>query len=162
MVTMMISVRYAAGFFDGEGSITMQFVRVSAGTRYFRMVVQVCVTDPAPLLKLQERWGGRINTWQSKDPTSKRKRAYYWRLSGNHARKFIKDVRPYLIIKGPAADVALEFWGRVRPRGKWPRKRLSPEEVAARMVLINKLRSLNVKGRTEHLKPVPLSTLDPT
>jgi len=105
---------YLAGFFDGEGSIT-----VRPGRRTFTLtVVQV---DIRPLKLFKEAFGGTVSRRTA--PTSPRhQQSYRWDIYAG-SWLVLYALRPYLIVKAEAADRALAIKGppfrpedRVRPK----------------------------------------------
>lgn len=100
---------YAAGFFDGEGHIT-----IAAGKRTdmrygvsYSMRCGASQNDLAPLLWLQSRWGGSI--YAAKRKTSTGNVTHHWTILPRNAKAFLTDVLPYLIVKRERAELALEF-----------------------------------------------------
>ena len=95
-----LSIDYIAGFFDGEGSISI----VPKG-RSWSLVAQCGQINPIVLYYMQAQWGGRI--FEVKTTSG---RAYFkWAVHGLNAFKFINDVEPHLLIKRAQAQLALEF-----------------------------------------------------
>lgn len=90
---------YAAGFIDGEGSITATVNHI---------VVAATQIDTAPLEFLKEQFGGTIRT-NDKDAL-----AYKWAVSGKEAINCLSLTAPYLIVKLRQAEVGLQWplWGR--------------------------------------------------
>lgn len=132
---------YAAGFFDGEGSIDIRFSITSRGAKkYERFHLRVCVVqiDRRPLDWLCERWGGSV---------SKRKNGglHTWVLSTASAAKFLSDVLPFLIVKRDEAQIAMEFQrtmrsGMVNTAGSKGVDRLSVEDRQRRFDLMRQMR----------------------
>ncbi len=100
----MISTEYAAGFFDGEGSVYAALR--NKPYRNYTVLVTIPNTVEAPLLLFKERWGGSLNANQ---PSGNRKLQYQWVLAPNNARVFLRDVRPHLIVKAEVVDVAIKL-----------------------------------------------------
>ena len=104
-----LDVAYAAGFFDGEGHITIGFMSSKARTRgaIYTMRVGATQNDLAPLVWLRDRWGGSIRrlarTTTGGNPTFK------WDLCSRMAASFLRDVSPLLLVKRRRADIALRF-----------------------------------------------------
>lgn len=95
---------YAAGLIDGEGYIGIQ---ESGGS--FQVRLKVSMTDkglPA-LHALRKMYGGRVGP--DRDATATNRASHAWRLTGESAASVIRRLRPLLLVKGAAADVALEF-----------------------------------------------------
>jgi hypothetical protein len=91
---------YAAGFFDGEGTIFIEKPRAQRG---YALIVAIGQRDSEPLKWLQARWGGSIK------PHSASMRAYRWCCIGSSAGRFLTDIAPYLKCKREAARLALEL-----------------------------------------------------
>src|SRR5260370_28700476 len=118
---------YAAGFFDGEGCICIALQKGSSCRgvyyphirRYF-ISISMSQNDPAPLRWLVERFGGSSRFLRGK-------RSYYqwhyerwnWVLSTNAALRFLRLVRPYLIVKASQADLAFKFAETIEPKRRW-------------------------------------------
>lgn len=107
---MKLFAAYAAGFFDGEGTIYAA-TRNAGNPRAKRpsptILAMVANTERRPLALFQERWGGSMH----RTPASERKRELHqWVLAPKNAFVFLKDIRPYLIIKADLADAAIEFY----------------------------------------------------
>lgn len=99
-------IAYAAGFFDGEGSINIKKPTRTCG---YRLVVSATQTIITPIEWFRVRWGGSIRT---KTETTKRKVAWEWTVTSQLALEFLKNVRPFLLVKGEQADIAIEFQSR--------------------------------------------------
>ena len=94
---------YLAGFFDGEGSISIlkrkkgdwnvsHFVRVSIGQK-----------DGATLDWIKDNFGGNVYL-------VKRDGSYIWAISDYKGYEFIKIISPYLRYKKPQAELAIKFY----------------------------------------------------
>jgi len=98
---------YAAGFFDGEGSINITKGTNGKGTEYFVLEASVSQVDPRPLEFLQEIWGGNL---RAVNANNERCRPFHrWGIRSQMAENFIRDIRPYLKVKDIEADIALNF-----------------------------------------------------
>lgn len=89
-----IEIAYAAGLFDGEGSISLVRQRVN---RSHSPQVSVTSTDLEVLVWLQKRMGGNIVTKQPRKPAHSV--SYDWRLTDRRALIFLQLIRPYLVIE---------------------------------------------------------------
>jgi len=96
--------QYAAGLIDGEGYIGIQETGGS-----FQVRLKIAMTDKGkPALDQMARiYGGNIT--YSKGRGSNRRDVYEWRLTGEKAAHVIRQVKPYLLVKAEAAEVALSF-----------------------------------------------------
>lgn len=98
-------VIWAAGFFDGEGciSITRQEKR---GKLYHWMMISVFQNHSASLELLLELFGGSIGTEDE---------AWKWRACGPTAGEALKEMLPYLRVKRSQAEIAISFQARRLP-----------------------------------------------
>ena len=107
---------YLAGFFDGEGCIT---VNANGG-----ITLRVINTSKPVLDLFKEILGGSIG-----DRTQKvNKRQYAWSAYGNTAYKILHALYPYLIEKQDQADLALEWFNE---RVQYPRQKIDGRGWAA-------------------------------
>lgn len=133
---------YAAGIVDGEGHISI--VR-NAAPQYrigymYRLTVGVTNTNVWLINWMQFQFGGKI--YQRCDKRPNRKTAWVWLVHQNGASEFLKLILPYLLIKKPQAELAIQFQS-----AKHPGKRHTPEskviEQAQKILMTN----YNRKGR---------------
>jgi hypothetical protein len=92
-------IAYLAGFFDGEGSISL----VRGGPTIAVAAVQV---DRRPLDMLAMEFGGKVRE-MTKPTRPTHSQAYRWQVYSARARRFLRVVRPYLIVKADKADLVL-------------------------------------------------------
>ena len=93
-----IDIAYAAGFFDGEGCITI--------SKNGAVDVRVVNTSKKVLLKLQSIFGGSITNRTQKI----NKTQYAYSFYGENAIEFIKLIKPYLNDKLSQAETILEYY----------------------------------------------------
>ena len=131
---------YIAGLFDGEGSVRLRFRRrrrvLRDGTKspslqsWYELETDISNKNRECLELCQSLYGGRIyETKNRKTPIC------HWRLFTGRAAAFLKDIRPYVIIKRPHLDAAFN----------------SPEDKAYASRL---LKALNTRGSVKI--PLPL------
>jgi hypothetical protein len=99
-------VGYAAGFFDGEGSINIKNPARKTG---YRLVVAAAQTAIEPLEWLKERWGGSVRIRRKR---SRRRPAWEWSATSSLALRFLEHVYPLLIVKKDQAAIAIDFQSR--------------------------------------------------
>lgn len=102
MYTMNEKLAYAAGFFDGEGSVGIGIV---PGLR-----VTVAQTQTAPLIFMQELFGGSIKELHR--PISGKahwKRCWHWSLAAWNASDFLVRILPALKVKYVEAAMGILF-----------------------------------------------------
>ena len=85
---------YAAGLFDGEGSISLVRHR---DNRTHSPQVSVASTDYEVVIWFQKRFGGSVVTKQPR--MSNHSVSYDWRLTDRRALAFLELIRPYLVIE---------------------------------------------------------------
>lgn len=110
-------VIWAAGFFDGEGCVTVPFYRRGKGGPLAREQygLQVTVTqnrvDP---LNLFLRWGGRVTRMTSPKDKKLIRPVLRWICEGSTALAFLEDVEPWLVVKAPLVPLARELQATMR------------------------------------------------
>jgi hypothetical protein len=152
----MISAEYAAGFFDGEGS-------VYAGIRKGKNpIVLVCIanTHHGILMRLKHQWGGSVCARKAV-VDERHRQQWQWVLAPRNAKAFLNDILPFLVIKAEVAALALEYLNEVsRPykerrdhsaliyRGGryWAAATCRPEYVDRLRRLHADIRALNARG----------------
>ena len=91
---------WMAGFFDGEGSVSVYrtWRRGSGGmrrkTEHLGLYVSISQNVREPLDFIRARWGGSVY------PTAHKPRSMWaWRACGSRAKQFLTAVLPYLQVK---------------------------------------------------------------
>ena len=120
-------IAYAAGLFDGEGSISLVRQRIA---RFHSPQVSVASTDREVLEWLQKRWGGSIVTKQPRKAAHSV--SYDWRLTDRRALSFLQLIRPYLVIerKIQRIDLLLNDYVACTPRNGRYSKEMSEQKQA--------------------------------
>lgn len=100
---------WAAGFFDGEGCIRIFSYKnnqVHNGKQYFYRYYTVKLIvgqkDRVPLDRLVLHFGGSV--------TKAQKGMWHWQLSGAKGIVCLQRMLPYLTVKLPQANLAIEYW----------------------------------------------------
>jgi len=128
----MISLEYAAGFFDGEGCITI--VR-NKNSNSFALNVGINNTAYLPLKLICDRFGGSVRFRKSVNPNWRPQ--WQWQAVCKNAYYFLSSILPLLLIKKEEAKLAIEFYEYIQsnkesqPAGC--RKKLSDEEIEKRI-----------------------------
>jgi hypothetical protein len=129
---------YAAGFFDGEGTVTIaEGRRENSRWPIYNMRVIVGQNDLDQLLWLRERWSGTI---VARAAAGNRKQHHTWSAFSRQAHRFLLDVQPYLRLKRERADLAIDFQSHMqRPGSNANRDVLRPffAECRERMLTLN-------------------------
>jgi hypothetical protein len=126
---------YAAGIFDGEGSVTL--TRVRSG-RWPSPQVSVASNDRELLAWLRTRLGGSIVTKAPRAATHSI--SFDWKLTDRRALDFLRVVRPYLVIarKIERVDLLLANYLACTPRNG----RYTSEQAKAKQDLVERFFSL--------------------
>ena len=131
-------VCWAAGFFDGEGYITIQ----ERGHKdYVGFYLRIGVNHVAiePLLELQRLFGGTIEKQNPDKVVGNRKQRHRWCVSTRIAEDVLRQMIPYFKNKNKVAELALEFQKTIGSRGE----KLSVETQIYRRLLKEKITHLN-------------------
>ena len=101
---------YMAGFFDGEGCVTISRPR---SRKNYQLEVNVGNTSRDVLEWVQRNYGGRLHDMQGSRP-ARYKPYSVWQVSGVEATDFLRQVLPFLKVKREEAELAVKFphWGR--------------------------------------------------
>lgn len=133
---------YLAGFFDGEGSISLFPRNPLKGSGYF-LRVNVTNTNREVLDILKEHFGGRIIIILK--PGIIRKDCYRWTIESDKAGKFLITIRDKIRIKKERLEVAIKYLETVE---KIPSGKIIPKEVQRkRKLLYSLMKQLNKKGK---------------
>lgn len=93
-----LDIAYAAGFFDGEGSITIGLDR----GKYLRLEVSSSQNLPPVLFWHVPLFGGKVY-----HPAG---HASQWKIYGAKAIPFLIMIQPYLIVKAVDVEETLNIW----------------------------------------------------
>lgn len=128
-------IAWAAGFFDGEGTIDAR-PRQRAHRCEYRLSLYVGQVDPRPLRLLAVLFGGSV---ASRRAGRRGRPMWMWRVTGVGAETTLRTLLPYLIVKAEQARLALALRKMIRAnvvRGS----RLPEAETAARMALVSAIK----------------------
>jgi len=110
MAWTISELAWAAGFFEGEGciQISKSIRRLKRATPHYSLGVEVSNTNPIPVAKFQQLFGGSVN---ERKGNSFRNRAtiYRWNLSCGKASQFLRAILPYLTFKAEQAKLGIAF-----------------------------------------------------
>jgi hypothetical protein len=132
---------YIAGFFDGEGSITIhENFRPSPRGKSPNHTLQVSIgnTNSCVLEWVHSVFGGSLQFRPATKPNHRD--MTMWIIRSNGAARFLASVRPFLRMKGDQADVGLSFQAE---KGHYRRNQLTAEEIEFRESKRRAIRLLN-------------------
>lgn len=132
---------YAAGFFDGEGSIAIR----REGQRY-RLEVTASNTAKDVLDQFAVAYNGKVRAIRCTQPHHKQ--VYQWRVYAKQAGDFLEDVLPYLVVKRERALLALRFRASHFGHAHGNAKAVAGTEIEAfRATCFTDMKALNARGR---------------
>lgn len=133
-----LDLAWAAGFFDGEGCISIP-TRVRSRNRHgYTLSLYVGQVDPSPLRRFQSLFGGTVVT--KKSGPFARRTMFMWRITGSTAFAALRQLHPYLTVKRSQADLALEFKDGM-PENTRVGRRLDPLEMDRRDDIIARIKA---------------------
>src|SRR3990167_6141130 len=102
---------YAAGLIDGEGCIQIKKVNNFNRKRNAEYDLQVSMNlcDGEPIDFMYGAFGGKVYFLQPYDKESNRLPNYRWEIMREPAKKFLKQILPFLKIKKPQAELGIRF-----------------------------------------------------
>lgn len=97
---------YIAGIIDGES-----YIGLSKNSKSFTLRVAVKTTAEALTEWLTTVTGSQapVRFHQDRRTDYARRPCHEWRVFGDQARQFLEAVRPYLVLKGEQARLAIEY-----------------------------------------------------
>jgi hypothetical protein len=101
---------YAAGIFDGEGSVTINWSK----KRYHRIDVRVAMVDSEVIYWFGTVFGGHVDLTNK---TKTGRQIYRWTLHCRRAANFLRIILPYLRLKKLRAELGIELTEITRKRG---------------------------------------------
>ena len=137
---------YLAGFFDGEGCITISRIRDKSGS----LILMISNTNET-IIKLIAKWfKGDIMYIKQKD---NRKEAWTFKAYSQDAEIFLKAIYPYLLIKKEQAHIGLEYQKLIGTKGtrynkirRLIKNKILPTILKLREELFKQIRFLNRRG----------------
>ncbi len=125
---------YLAGIVDGEGTVTLtKFHKNETPTPN----VSVANNNLELLKWIKIRLGGSIISKRNRKPHHNA--SYAWSIKQDRAIRLLNEIKQYLIIKKPQADLITQRYKLVTHRaGKY-----TPEMLKNKMCLVDEIRKLN-------------------
>jgi hypothetical protein len=145
--TTQIFLAYLAGIIDGEGSIGIECMapcKKKDGTwirkhNYYTPRLTVINTNEHLMMALMRNLGG---TYNKRKKTEGRKICYRWHTFGSNLEIVLKNLMPYLFLKGEQAYLVLKFRETVGKTGWY----VSEDLLKERHDLYLKCKKLNKVG----------------
>jgi len=133
---------YAAGFFDGEGSISIACIQRKSRNPEYHIRIQMSNTDLSVLEKFKEMFAGQIYLIRKRNPNHTQ--AWKWSVGTAQSMLLLEQLLPHLVIKKKQAQLALEFRDHQLTFFR-NQKFLTKEEVAFRRR--SQLQMMHLNGR---------------
>lgn len=148
----MISDAYAAGFFDGEGSV---YVNKRGQKHGGSPSLKVCIanTNEEVLIAHIGRWGGTLYQRLVNKPNHRDQ--WQWTLSTKQSLPFLKAIQPHVIVKKEVVELGIQYLALMSlPAGERRNYnvptgtgiRIRPEWAAKRDAIITAIRQVNARG----------------
>lgn len=133
-----LSLNYFAGYFDGEGCISIY----NSGKKATHTNVYCRVSSVNPLIpnSFKREFKGNITKYKGRGDNHRD--GFCWSVSAKKAEFFLLKIKPYLITKREEAQVALNFRKHLNKAGQGL---LKPKELVARKDLALQLSLLKRK-----------------
>ena len=128
-------VIWAAGFFDGEGCVSIAKPRKGMPWRY-ELRLFVAQVKLQPLLVFERLWGGTVAAYNRKS----QEHIHQWQTSARQAAKALEEMLPFLQVKTEQAQVGLALQALM---GREPH--VSETMIAIREDLYQEMRRLNIR-----------------
>jgi hypothetical protein len=149
----IVFLAWAAGFFDGEGSVFVEVARHRNARHGVRNSLHASVTQTSlPCLNLlKEHFGGSIVTIT---PTRRHNMnnsvCYIWRVLNDDALPFLEAIAPYVVVKKEQVELAVQYPFTSADGRKYGGKHNPlPDEVHnQRMEIGRKLRAIRASMKT--------------
>jgi len=145
------SPEYLAGYFDGEGCISVNYSykpeRFNSLATAYSISVGITNTYKPIIEAIHREYSGWIGT-NGNHRVPGNRMAYMWKATGNYAGRFLTEIEPFLIEKRPRAIAALFHCDTV----VWPKlwRSVAPEGVYLRGLVLKYLEAHpNIRGTNE-------------
>jgi len=139
---------YAAGLFDGDGTVTMSKRSKASKARGYQITAAIYNTEETLMKMLVKEFGGFIY----RPP---RKNVFNWIIGSKQVRLFLERIIPFLIIKKQRVELALQAVrvqseGKVLAYGNKNARYILPDHIVAKVEgLKQEMLRLNERGVTE-------------
>lgn len=135
---------YLAGLFDGEGCISFS-LREQASAKSvspnLQTIVAVAMTDRATVELFHQRWPGTFGKVSRARFPSHWRTQWRWVLMAADIIPFLEEIRPFLRLKRPQAELALRYYAEAEPRVRF--RKVSEEESIRRRLVASTMGTLN-------------------
>lgn len=141
---MKLSNQYLAGFFDGEGCVYVSKHKGKKKNPYYSCRLSIANTDKRVIDLIEQSYGGFTQRIAYNNRPNRQPYYAVEIYKKKHLKEFIKNIRPYSIIKGEQLDLMLELIDRLDKSKSG--KEVSGEEIEWRENTILELKRLKRPG----------------
>ncbi len=135
---------WCAGFFDGEGFVTIQERKSTVNGKVYRgyyLRIGVNHVAPEPLLELKRVFGGTIRQQSNHTVVGNRKQRHSWQMSCSQAKEALIQMMPYFKNKNKVAELGIALQNTMGNHGQ----RTTPEQQLERLKIKEEISILNAK-----------------
>lgn len=135
---------WCAGFFDGEGFVTIQKRNSKVNGKYYQsfyLRIGINHVNPQPLYEIQRILGGTIRQQSEHTIVGNRHRRHSWQLSCQQAKEGLIQMMPYFRNKTEVAELGIELQNTMSKS----KKKTSDEIFTIRSQLKERITLLNAK-----------------
>jgi hypothetical protein len=101
-----MNLHYAAGLFDGEGYVYI-FKKEKGTTVCYVISTGITMCHYPTVKAFYDQFGGHLNGHRADLRNSKHRTGFMWGAANQQAAKFLRKIRPYVLIKADEIDLAL-------------------------------------------------------
>lgn len=135
---------WCAGFFDGEGFVTIQNRKSKVNGKIYEgyyLRIGINHVAPEPLLEMQRVFGGTIRQQTAHTVIGNRKQRHTWQMGCQAAKEALIQMMPYFRNKQKVAELGIELQNTMGNHGQ----RITPELQLLRSMLKEEISNLNSK-----------------
>lgn len=135
---------WCAGFFDGEGFVTIQKRSSKVNGKYyesFYLRIGINHVKIDPLIEMQKILGGTIRKQNPDKVIGNRKQRHSWQMSCSQAKEALIKMMPYFRNKQEVAELGIELQNTMQEN----KKKTTEDLQLYRALLKEKISMLNAK-----------------
>lgn len=135
--------QYAAGLIDGEGYIGIQ---ETGGSFQVRLKIAMSDKGRPALEEMARRYGGSMYDYERKNENYRDNCT--WVMTGEKALEVIRKVKPWLLVKQEAAEIAVSFQLMLETADRLPngRRKWTDEMRSKAKLLMGRIHEANRRG----------------
>lgn len=135
-----MNIHYLAGLFDGEGYVYI-FKKTRGNHIGYYLSTGITMCHRPTLEAIHQQFGGHLNGNRAELRNPNNRTQFMWGAANKAAADFLKQIRPYTIIKADEIDIGLELQRHIEEIG-YPTKEQREEVRNYREELFQKCKAL--------------------